>query len=82
VKILAIEILEGSKVVRYTGLLEKESEWEDPGFTYRQEKVEDKVCRCGHKETEHLPGCVYIVDGCECGGYEDVGTGTGGAVSA
>lgn len=74
-KIRAIEVEEGGKVVRYRLVSAVESEWELPGFTYKPESetvVEAvKFCvRCGHREDEHLPACIHIVDGCGCEGFD------------
>lgn len=73
-KIRAIEVEEGGKVVRYKLVSAVESEWETPGFTYKPETVvveAVKFCAaCGHREDEHLPACVHLTDGCSCEGFD------------
>ena len=70
-KIVAIDVEEEGRVYRYTGSMEfvesveiKKSEGNETTTN-----VVDGTCVCGHSESEHLPECIYKVEGCGCEGY-------------
>ena len=69
-KIRAIEIEVDGQIERYLLESRVETTWKAPeSFTYKQVEVGVTKCGCGHLESEHLPECIYKVEGCECAGY-------------
>lgn len=66
-KIRAIEVEVDGKVVRYNGLLVEQSSW--PVVGEKRAETEG-TCVCGHLQGEHLPECIYTVEGCECTVYK------------
>jgi hypothetical protein len=77
-RIKAIEVEVEGVMIRFAGSgagLEKESSWPAAeSFKYTPEEpvvIGQTKCRCGHFEREHLPECIYKVEGCECGGYAE-----------
>lgn len=84
-KIRALEIEEDGRIYRYTGEMRLESQWELPGEKSNVKEIESttnvgvdtkdvagsELCECGHADWDHIPACLYIPQGCECGGYRE-----------
>jgi hypothetical protein len=78
-RVVAIEIEDGDEVIRYASGwgLKEVRRWAASPQPVPTVELKSPLCKCGHSEAEHLPGCIYTVEGCECEGYEkaaEVGT--------
>lgn len=71
-KILALEIEDGGKVTRYRVYGAPEASWPDPSRDPEEmiaAAIPDALCECGHGRAEHLPACIYFMEGCGCQSY-------------